>query len=68
MSSAVNQFNSGLIFNVNLHTHSPVPSVNTFIYLHSWCISEKPCSKSLEHNVVYIPIITMSHVTSHDFK
>ena len=28
----------------------------------------KPCSKPLECNVVYIPIITLSHVTSHEFK
>ena len=30
--------------------------------------TEKPYSKSLERNVVYIPIITLSHKTSHDFK
>ena len=30
--------------------------------------TEKPYSKPLERNVVYIPIITMSHATSHDFK
>ena len=28
----------------------------------------KPYSKPLEHNVVYIPIITLRHATSHDFK
>ena len=31
-------------------------------------ITEKAYSKSLEHNVVYIPIITSSHSTSHDVK
>ena len=30
--------------------------------------TEKPYSKPLERNVVYIPIITLSHATSHDFK
>ena len=30
--------------------------------------TEKPYSKPLEHNVVYIPIIILSHATSHDFK
>ena len=30
--------------------------------------TEKPCSKQLERNVVYVPIITLSHATSHDFK
>ena len=28
--------------------------------------TEKPNSKPLERNVVYIPIITLSHATSHD--
>ena len=30
--------------------------------------TEKPYSKPSERNVVYISIITLSHVTSHDFK
>ena len=30
--------------------------------------TEKAYSKPLERNVVYIPIITLSHATSHDFK
>ena len=30
--------------------------------------TEKPYSKPLERTVVYIPIITLSHATSHDFK
>ena len=30
--------------------------------------TEKPYSKPLECNVVYIPIIILSHATSHDFK
>ena len=30
--------------------------------------TEKPYSKPLESNVVYIPIITLSHATSQDFK
>ena len=30
--------------------------------------TEKPYSKPLERNVVYIPIITLSHAMSHDFK
>ena len=30
--------------------------------------TEKPHSKPLERNVVYIPIITLSHIMSHDFK
>ena len=30
--------------------------------------TEKPYSKPLERNVVYIPKITLSHATSHDFK
>ena len=30
--------------------------------------TEKPYSKSLERNEVYIPIITLSHAKSHDFK
>ena len=30
--------------------------------------TEKPYSKPLERNVVYIPINTSSHATSHDFK
>ena len=30
--------------------------------------TEKPYSKPLEGNVVYIPIITLSHATSHDVK
>ena len=30
--------------------------------------TEKPYSKQLECNLVYIPIITLSHATSHDFK
>ena len=30
--------------------------------------TEKPYSKPLERNVVCIPIITLSHATSHDFK
>ena len=30
--------------------------------------TEKPYSKPLKCNVVYIPIITLSHATSHDFK
>ena len=29
--------------------------------------TEKPYSKALERNVVYIPIITLSRATSHDF-
>ena len=31
-------------------------------------LTEKPYSKPLERNVVYIPIITLSHAMSHDFK
>ena len=30
--------------------------------------TEKPYRKPLGRNVVYIPIITLSHATSHDFK
>ena len=30
--------------------------------------TEKPYNKPLERNVVYIPIITLSNATSHDFK
>ena len=30
--------------------------------------TEIPYGKPLERNVVYIPIITLSHATSHDFK
>ena len=30
--------------------------------------TEKPYSKPLERNVVYIPIITLSHAASYDFK
>ena len=30
-------------------------------YLHSWYFTEKPYSKPLEHNVVYILKITLSH-------
>ena len=30
--------------------------------------TEKPYSKPLERNVVYVPIITLSHATSRDFK
>ena len=36
----------------------------TLKYLH-YVFTEKPYS---ERNVVYIPIITLSHATSHDFK
>ena len=38
------------------------------LYLHFGCITEKPYSKPLERNVVYIPIITLRHAMSHDFK
>ena len=31
-------------------------------------LTEKPYSKALEHNIVYIPIITLNHATSHDFN
>ena len=48
-------------------------------YLHCKChlvtniyipvvFTEKPCSKPLERNVVYILMITLSHAMSHDFK
>ena len=30
--------------------------------------TEKPYSKTLERNVVYTSIITLSHATSHDIK
>ena len=30
--------------------------------------TEKPYSKQLERNVVYIPINTLSHATSHDVR
>ena len=30
--------------------------------------TERPYSKPLERNEVYIPIITLTHSTSHDFK
>ena len=30
--------------------------------------TEKPCSKPLKRNVVYIPIITLSQATSHDLN
>ena len=44
-------------------------TLNPNIYILS-IFTEKPyrSSKALEHNVVYIPIITLSHATSHDFK
>ena len=31
-------------------------------------ITEKPFTKPLECNVVYIPILTVSHATSHNFS
>ena len=30
--------------------------------------TEKPCSKPFEHNVLYIPIITLSHATSQNLN
>ena len=30
--------------------------------------TEKHYNKPLERNVIYIPIITLSHATSHDFR
>ena len=33
-----------------------------------YLLTEEPYSKLLERNVVYIPILTLSHATSHDFK
>ena len=41
--------------------------IMVYIYILGVLI-EKPCSKPLECNVVYVPIITLSHATSHDFK
>ena len=38
-----------------------------YIYIFG-VFTEKPYSKPLERNVVYIPIITLSHATSRDFK
>ena len=46
---------------------SQLHSLNLNIYILG-VLTEKPYSKSLEHNVVYIPIITLCHATSHDFK
>ena len=41
----------------------------TFSYIYILGVfTEKPYSKPLERNVVYIPVITLSHATSHDFK
>ena len=47
--------------------------LNIFIYLFIYIyilgvFTEKPYSKPLECNVVYIAIITLSQATSHDFK
>ena len=40
-----------------------------FLYIYILGVfTEKPYSKPLERKVVYIPIIILSHATSHDFK
>ena len=47
--------------------HTGIVSRILYIYILG-VFTEKPYSKPLEYNVVYIPTITLSHVTSHDFK
>ena len=50
----------------HLHTIRQI-GLNRYIYI--LCVfTEKPYSTPLDRNVVYIPIITLSHATSHDFK
>ena len=52
-----------------LHFNKPqkneIHSLNIYIL---GVYTEKPYSKPLERNVVYIPRITLNHATSHDFK
>ena len=48
------------------HTHN-IMRIYRNIYMLG-VFTEKPYSKPLERNVVYIPIITLSHTTSHDFE
>ena len=45
------------------------PLKNDCIYILG-VFTEKPCvdNKSLERNVVYLPIFTLSHANSHDLK
>ena len=50
---------------VSAHKHLGVIFSNIYIL---GVFTEKPFSKPLECNIVYIPIISLSHATSHDFK
>ena len=49
------QYNYG-----NVKTQSNIYIIGVF--------TETPDSKPLEHNLVYIPIIVLNHIMSHDFK
>ena len=51
------------------HPNSHVICNSLKWYIYILCVfTEKPYCKPLECNVVYIPIIILSHATSHDFK
>ena len=50
-----------------VYPESPVGLLNLNIYILD-VFTEKPYSKPLERNVVYIPIITLSHPTSYEFN
>ena len=54
-----------------LRSYFNEPAKNEIYFLNIYSLgifTEKPYSKPLGCNVVYIPIITLSHATSHDFK
>ena len=60
-------FNHSNLNLVNINAYTKFDRSPQNIYILS-VFTEKTYSKPLERNVVYIPIITFNHATSHDFK